>query len=75
MTRVKSFFLSLPPIRSHVHFVEIVITECSVTFGTFPLSCIVPRLQAINTKDVETFGEDSIFRTCVTNRTHQFRLK
>ena len=60
--------------KLHVHFMEIVVTECGITFRTLSLSCIIPRFQAINTKDMETFGKDSIFRTRVTNRTHQFCL-
>lgn len=59
----------------HVHLVEIIVSKSRIAFRTFPLASIVPRFQTVDTKDVETFRQDGIFRTRVTNGTHQFSLR
>jgi len=44
-----------------IQSVIVIGSETGVTFGAFPLASFVAGPQAIEAKDVETFGQDGVF--------------
>lgn len=53
----------------------VVCTKSGVALGAFSLSCFVSRLEAFQAKNVEAFGEHSIFLFDFAGRACQLLLK
>ena len=54
---------------------KVVVSERSVTLGTFSLPCVVPGLQALKTEHVKALCQNGVFFTGITTRTRQLCLK
>lgn len=55
-----------------VYFMIVIVAKCSITFGTFSLSCIVSCFQAFETEHVKAFGENGVFFSYVAAGTGEF---